>query len=219
MQIKKDKLNEAAYDLRFLLNRSYRKKNALQFVSNKYLLNKQERNYLARSVFSNLKSKSRGEKIVEINQIEGQYLLVDGYNVLITTESICQRDYGSLILCDDMILRDLNAVFGKYKFKESTKKALTAVLELINEHNPTYVNFLFDSPVSFSAKLKNLTNEIMQYYEIQGSANISKNVDFEIVESSKENRGVVATGDSVIIDKVNKVVDIPFIILQKYKTK
>ncbi|WP_431063599.1 DUF434 domain-containing protein [Methanobacterium sp.] len=219
MQIKKDKINEAVYDLRFLLNRGYRKKNALQFVSNKYLLSKRERNYLARSVFSNLKSESRGEKIVEITQIENKYLLVDGYNVLITTESICQRDYESLILCDDMILRDLNAVFGKYKFKDSTKKALNAILELINEYNPAYVNFLFDSPVSFSAKLAKLTNEIMQHYGIQGSTNVSKNVDFEIIESSKTNNGVVATGDSVIIDKIDKVVDIPFIILQKYKTK
>ncbi|MBI5681187.1 MAG: DUF434 domain-containing protein [Methanobacterium sp.] len=217
--MKKDKINEAVYDLRFLLNRGYRKKNALQFVSNKYLLSKRERNYLARSVFSNLKSESRGEKIVEITQIENKYLLVDGYNVLITTESICQRDYESLILCDDMILRDLNAVFGKYKFKDSTKKALNAILELINEYNPAYVNFLFDSPVSFSAKLAKLTNEIMQHYGIQGSTNVSKNVDFEIIESSKTNNGVVATGDSVIIDKIDKVVDIPFIILQKYKTK
>ena len=38
-------LNNAAYDLKFLLNRGYRKKGALNFVSNKYLLNKDERNY------------------------------------------------------------------------------------------------------------------------------------------------------------------------------
>ena len=88
MQIKKDKLQEAAYDLRFLLNRGYRKKGALQFVANKYVLNKNERNYLARSIFSNLKSWEQREKIVDISKIKDQFLLVDGYNVLITVESL-----------------------------------------------------------------------------------------------------------------------------------
>ena len=88
MQIRKNKLQEAAYDLRFLLDRGYRKKGALQFVANKYVLNKHERNYLARSVFSSLKSEERREKIVDISKIRDQFLLVDGYNVLITVESI-----------------------------------------------------------------------------------------------------------------------------------
>ena len=217
MQIDENKLQQAAYDLKFLLDRGYRKKGALTFVANKYVLNKQERNYLVRSVFSSLKSKSRKGKIIDISKIKDQFLLVDGYNVLITTESICRGDYNSIILCDDMILRDLNAVFGKYKFRKITEKALKTILDLISSYKPSYVYFFFDSPVSFSGKLSNLTNKLMIKYNLQGSANISKNVDFEVISLSKEKKGIVATSDSVIIDKVDKVVDIPYYILKMQK--
>lgn len=215
----KNKLQEAAYDLRFLLDRGYRKKGALTFVANKYVLNKQERNYLARSVFSSSKSRERGEKIVDISKIRDQFLFVDGYNVLITVESIYTEDYNSIVLCDDMILRDLNAVFGKYKFSEVTEEALSNILDVINVYNPAFVNFFFDTPVSFSGKLANLVNKLMEDYKLRGYTILSKNVDAEIIKLSKMNNGIVATSDSVIIDKVNKVVDIPRYILEKHKNQ
>ncbi len=214
MQIKKNKLREAAYDLRFLLDRSYRKKGALQFVANKYVLNKRERNYLARSVFSSLKSMERRKKIFDISKIRDQFLLVDGYNVLITVESICNGDNDSIILCDDMVVRDLNAVFGKYKFSEFTEKALDSILALISLYKPFCVKFFFDSPVSFSGKLAILTKKIMKEHNIEGDVILSKNVDVEIVRLSKMKKGIVATSDSVIIDKVDGVVDIPYYILK-----
>lgn len=219
MQINKNKLQEAAYDLRFLLDRGYRKKGALQFVANKYVLNKQERNYLARSVFSSLKSKGRRKKIVDISKIRNQFILVDGYNVLITVESMYNEDYDSIVLCDDMILRDLNAVFGKYKFSKITENALDGILALISSYDPLYVNFFFDSPVSFSGKLGNITKKLMEEYQLQGSASLSKNVDAEIIKLSKMKKGIVATSDSIIIDKVDRVVDIPRYILEIQKNQ
>ena len=217
MQINKNKLQEASYDLKFLLDRGYRKKGALTFVANKYVLNKQERNYLARSVFSSKKSKSRKEKIVDISKIKDQFLLVDGYNVLITVENICREDYESIISGDDMILRDLNAIFGKYKFNKDTEKALSSILSLLVKYKPSYVIFFFDSPVSFSGKLANLTKKLMDNYELQGCVNLSNNVDYEIVKLSMDKNGIVATGDSVIIDKIYKIVDIPYHILKMQK--
>ncbi|HEX3012834.1 MAG TPA: DUF434 domain-containing protein [Methanobacterium sp.] len=214
MQIEKNKLREAAYDLRFLLNRGYRKKGALQFVANKYVLNKGERNYLARSVFSDLKSKERQEKIIDISKINGQLLLVDGYNVLITVESLYNEDYDSIILCDDMVVRDLNAVFGKYKVSNATESALNKILDLISSYNPSYTCFFFDSPVSFSGKLAGFTKKVMDKYNIHGTVCLSKTVDTEIIRLSKLKNGIVATSDSVIIDKVGRVVDIPRHILE-----
>jgi len=46
------KLENATSDLKFLLNRDYNKKIALNFVGNHYLLDKEERNYLQRKVYS-----------------------------------------------------------------------------------------------------------------------------------------------------------------------
>ena len=65
---KPPKLNNAAYDLKFLLNRGYKKKSALNFVSDKYILDRGERNYLVRKTFSNNKSMSRIVKIVDIDK-------------------------------------------------------------------------------------------------------------------------------------------------------
>ena len=214
MQIDKNKLQEAAYDLRFLLNRSYRKKGALQFVANKYVLNKDERNYLARSIFSNLKSRERQEKIIDISGINDQFLLVDGYNVLITVESLYNKEYESIILCDDGIIRDLNAVFGKYKLSDATERALNNILTLINSYSPSYVCFFFDSPVSFSGRLVDLTKKVMEEHNLQGGVCLSKTVDTEIIKLSKLRNGIVATSDSVIIDKVDRVVDVPRHILK-----
>jgi hypothetical protein len=214
MEINKDKLKEATYDLRFLLNRGYRKKNTLTFVSNKYVLSKQERNYLARAIFRDEISNSRKKKIIDISEIKDKLVLIDGYNVLITVESICKKDYNSLVVCDDLILRDLNAVFGKYRFNNYTEKALNSIILLLKKYEPSFVIFLFDSPVSFSGKLSNLTNKLISHYKIQGSANTSKNVDFEIVEASKARNGIIASSDSVIIDKAHKIVDIPYNILK-----
>ena len=214
MQIEKNKLQEAAYDLRFLLNRSYRKKGALQFVANKYLLNKDERNYLARSVCSDLISKERQEKIIDISKIEGQVLLVDGYNVLITVESLYNEDYDSIVLCDDGIIRDLNAVFGKYKLTNVTEMALNKILALISSYGPSCTCFFFDSPVSFSGKLATITKKIMEEYNVHGNVCLLKMVDTKIIRLSNLKNCIVATGDSVIIDKVDRVVDIPRYILE-----
>ena len=217
MQIKKDKLQEAAYDLRFLLNRNYRKKGALQFVANKYVLNNGERNYLARSIFSDLISKERQKKRIDISKIKGQLLLVDGYNVLITVESIYNEDYDSIVLCDDEVIRDLKAVFGKYKLSNATEMAINKILDLINLYGPSCTCFFFDSPVSFSGKLAGITKRIMEEHNMQGSVCLSKTVDAEIIKLSKLKKGIAATGDSAIIDKVDRFVDIPHYILELNK--
>jgi len=209
MQIKIEKVKEAAHDLRFLLNRKYRKKNALEFVSNKYLLNRQERNFLARSVFSKSKSDERRSKITNINEIEGKILIVDGYNVLITVESILCGDFDSIVLCDDNVVRDLKAVFGKYKFSEITEIALNLILTLISRYKPLNIVFFLDNPVSFSGKLAGLVMDIMDNLGLKGIVKLSKNVDMEIKAIASREDVVVATSDSIIIDNVNKFVDIP----------
>jgi hypothetical protein len=210
MQIRNNLIKEAAYDLRFLLNRNYKKKGALTFVANKYLLSLDERNYMARCVFSDSKSASRMDKLVDISKIASNYILVDGYNVLITVESICRKDYNYLISCDDGVIRDLNAVFGKYKFNEMTELALNNILALLKKYKPLKTEFFFDKQVSFSGKLANLTEEIMDFQGIKGKSILSKNVDFEIVKFGRARNGIVATSDGIIMDKVERIIDLPF---------
>ncbi len=211
------KLEDATSDLKFLLNKNYNKKAALEFVGNHYLLDKEERNYLQRKVYSTEASKGRKSKIIPLSKIRGKTLFIDGYNVLITVESICSSD-GSIVICDDGVLRDVNAVFGKYKCKEDTVNALNSVLALVKIYKPQDVQVFFDSQVSRSGELARLTEEIMKKQEIKGSAHTAPNVDYQLITKSHEIEGVVATSDSVIMDKVDNILDIPCFI-HKIKKK
>ncbi|MGC9517567.1 MAG: DUF434 domain-containing protein [Methanomicrobiales archaeon] len=206
-------IKSAKVDLRFLLNRGYRKKNALTFVANKYLLNKSQRHLLARTVFSRELSENRIKKKVNIEQIKNQNVIVDGYNVLITVESICQGDIENIVMGDDEFLRDLNAVFGKYKYNKQTEKALKKIIDILSKHETFYVYILFDKQVSFSGKLGHFTKEIMAKNKLKGEVILSKNVDSKIKNLSESLNGIVATSDGIIIDKVEKVVDLPYHIL------
>lgn len=213
----KDTLKDAAYDLKFLLNREYRKKVALNLVANKYLLNKDGRNYLVRKVFSNEKSRDRFVKIADINDINNKTIFIDGYNVLISVETICNQEFGSLIMCDDGILRDIKAVFGKYKTTTSTDTALNYIIKFLYKHNPACIYFLYDNPVSKSGELAKHTDNLIKTNGFNGTAITNKNVDFELVKLSKDYGGIVATSDGVVIDKVDHVLDIPYWICKTLK--
>lgn len=202
------KLQNATADLKFLLNRNYHKKTALDFIGNHYLLDKEERNYLQRTVYSREKSLNRKNKIVPLSKIKKKTLLIDGYNVLITIESIFKSEE-SVVVGDDGVLRDVNAVFGKYKYKNNTENVLNSIIALIKIYKPEFVRIFFDSQVSFSGKLAKLTREIMETLGVPGSADTAPNVDFQLINLSNKTDGVVATSDGVIIDKVNCILDIP----------
>lgn len=211
------KLQNATYDLKFLLNKDYNKKAALDFVGNHYLLDKDERNYLQRKVYSSEKSKGRKSKIIPLSKIKGKKLFIDGYNVLITVESICSAD-NSIVVCDDGILRDVNAVFGKYKFKEETRGALNAIVALVKIYKPSVVEFFFDSQVSKSGELAQLAGKILLEHGIEGNARAEPNVDHQLIKEANKIGGVVASSDSVIMDQVDCILDIPCFI-RKIKKK
>jgi hypothetical protein len=210
-----EKLDNANSDLKFLLNKNYNKKAALDFVGNHYLLNQEERNYLQRKVYSNEKSKNRRGKIIPLSKIKGKALLMDGYNVLITVESIRNCDE-TIVICDDGVLRDVNAVFGKYKMKDETKNALKSIMALIKIYQPRDLEVYYDGQVSKSGELVRLTEKIMQVQGIDGSALTAPNVDHQLITLSNEKDAVVASSDSVIMDKVDQILDIPSFI---YKIK
>ncbi|GAB4306150.1 MAG: DUF434 domain-containing protein [Methanobacteriaceae archaeon] len=213
-QCKSEKIESAKYDLRFLLNQGYKKKNALNFVANRYLLDKKERNLLARTVFSKEVSKSRNQKKIELEQLKDQTVIIDGYNVLITVETICKGNYDKLVIGDDHFLRDVKAVFGKYKFNKTTEKALIKILDILSEYDTGFIYFLFDKQVSYSGKLAVLTRKLLESKNLKGKVILSEKVDFELKKLSNSFKCIVATGDGVIIDKVDRVIDLPFHLLK-----
>jgi hypothetical protein len=208
------KLKDATKDLKYLLDRGYRKKIALNFVGNHYLLNQNERNYLGRCVFSEITSQMRQDKITNIKSISGNTVFIDGYNVLITVETILINPE-KLIIAQDGLVRDTSAVFGKYKIKKETIKSMNLILNTLKTHKPSFVKFYLDKQVSFSGELVKMIIKFLESHEIPGNAVVSQNVDYELVQEWKEKGGLVATSDGAVIDKVNNIIDIPLVIIKK----
>ncbi|MBU4536054.1 MAG: DUF434 domain-containing protein [Euryarchaeota archaeon] len=217
-----NKLNDARMDLRFLLNRGYRKKIALNFVGNHYLLNKDERNYLSRQIFSNVKSKNRKQKKIKEDDLKGKFVVIDGYNVLITVESIVKYFNKSknwknkLVLSDDGFLRDTASVFGNYKPSSVTAYSLDLILNNLKRCNPKKLKFIFDKQVSFSGELANKINQALLKENLSGVAVLSEKVDYDLKREWKKSRAIISTSDGAIIDQVERVIDIPELVCKNW---
>ncbi len=203
-------LKEAKKDFQYLLERGFPRTGALEYVGNHYLLGQTQRNYLNRTVFSREKIKTRKDKLISLSDVNGRNVLVDGYNVLITTETMFQGADDLIVNCDDGVTRDVKAVFGKYKRNETTKIALKSIISLLKLFKPKRVLFFYDSPVSLSGELARTTKKILDSCDVPGDAQTSKNVDLKLVSLSHKLGAVVATSDGIIMDKVDSVLDIPF---------
>lgn len=203
-------LKEAKKDFQYLLERGFPRTGALEYVGNHYLLGQTQRNYLNRTVFSREKIKTRKDKLILLWDVKGKDVLVDGYNVLITTETMFQGADDLIVNCDDGVTRDVRAVFRKYKRNETTKIALKSIISLLKLFKPKRVLFFYDRPVSLSGELARTTNDILDSCEVPGEAQTSKNVDLKLVSLSHKLGAVVATSDGIIMDKVDSVLDIPF---------
>lgn len=204
------KLADVVRDLRYLLNRGYPRDSAVTFVANHYRLKLDERHLLARCVFSKAEIASHRKKAVGGTEIRSKRLAVDGYNVLITVESILTGK--QVVRCDDGFIRDLRAIFGKYHASSATPRALTEILTTILRARPSEVVMMFDSQMSRSGELAAEVRRRLKQVGLKGSAQAVEGVDFKV-------RGfdIVASSDRAIIERVKAVWDLPGEVLRRRK--
>jgi hypothetical protein len=203
-----EKTGEAIRDLRYLLNRGYPRETAVRVVSNHYCLSSEERHLLSRCVFSREEGEEHKRKLVRLEGVRGRTLGVDGYNVLITCESLL-GGY-PVIRCDDGLLRDLRAVRGKYRRGERTERALEEIALLLAEARAGEVRFLFDSPASGSGELARRTAEILEERGVRAVCRAVRGVDREVGSCE-----VSASSDRVIVERARRVWDLPSELLEK----
>ncbi|WP_457741501.1 DUF434 domain-containing protein [Thermococcus sp.] len=196
-------LVEAYRDLKYLLNRGYRKSVALNFVANHYRLTSEERHLLARCVFSDEWIEKVRKKLLRPEDIKEKVLGIDGFNVLITLESLLS---GKAILCEDGLVRDL-AYLGKYRPHEKTERNLKLIVSALNELSPKKVVFFYGKNNPGSGVVRAITNKLLSEFQIQGEVKLAKSPDHELKTFE-----VVATADVGVIEKVEGVFDIPLFI-------
>lgn len=206
------KISDAVRDLRYLLNQGYPRESAVNFVANHYRFPLNQRHLLARCVFSKIEIVEHRRKAIRVGAVRGKRLGVDGYNVLITLESIFTRK--QVVRCDDGYIRDLRAIFGKYRRSPATTRALAELLRIIAGAKPSHVEFLFDKQVSRSGELAGMVRQRLEQAGLKGNAQAIGGVDFKL-----RSFDVVASGDRAIIGRAKAIWDIPAELLKRKKVK
>ena len=200
---------KAITDIRYLLDRGYPGKGVITFVCNHYRLDIKWRYVFTRVVFGRDTIKSRREKTVKCEDLKGEVVLVDGYNVLIGVESALKVE--PVYLCDDGFLRDTRGVFRNYRCSVLTERAMDEILGVLRGVAPLRVEFLFDSQISKSKEMARWLEKKLKDVGLEGCGRTSRHVDYDL----KQSNGIIATADGNIIDEVGKAVNIQACVLEQ----
>ena len=111
-------LKLAAVDFLYLMDRGYPRNSSLQLVGNRYNLDRLMREILHRGIFPHQEANRRRDRLVNPEKLVDCRLLVDGHNVIITTESGLAGL--PLIFANDGLIRDVAGVSHRYRISSRT---------------------------------------------------------------------------------------------------
>ena len=186
-------LQRASGHIFYLINEGYDLKQATTFVGNHFLLSERQRLAVMRSLATRGQLAEREKKRIELLQLSGQELWIDGFNTIITLEVM---QCGSpLFLGMDGCIRDLAALRGTYRLIPETREAVLRMTEVLKTAGAGTVHILLDKPVSNSGRLKTLIAEIAEEADFDYDIQITDDVDRILYQ--KED---VITSDSIILD-------------------
>ena len=184
------RLRKAHEEIKWLLDRDYKLESIINFVGSRYQFSTRQRDALKRATCSSANELLRKSKEISINDIKGQSLNIDGFNLIINLEVALSG--GTLITGDDGLVRDLAGLRGTYKLIDKTDIAL-------------------DSPVSNSGNLKIKIFEYAEKYNLNTSVELVNNADVIL-----EKLNNVVTSDATILDKCISHFNLSKIIIDKY---
>lgn len=188
------KLKEAVADMHYFLSRGYGEKATLALVGNRYRLNSRQQQAVRGMSASQNQIEDRKSKEIEIQNLAGKEIIIDGFNALILLESILSNAYVFKGL--DGFIRDLSSVYGTYKKVKQTSQAIEIIADFFIKQQIKKVYWLFDKPVSNSGKLKQIIEEIASENNYNWTVELVNNPDKIIAE-----RDLIAiTSDAWILD-------------------
>ena len=147
--------------------------------------------------------------LIILRLIHGQPIYIDAYNVFFTISNYL---LGRIVfISNDSFLRDAGEVYGKPHKDPVFTRAIDLTLTFLKRTEPSYVEFLFDKPISHSAELAGKIRESLEKELIPGNARIDKNPDAALI---RQDSGIIATSDSDILDETDlSIVDLAHLIL------
>jgi hypothetical protein len=189
-------LRAATAELCWLLTRDYQIKSALKLVGDRHKLTERQRLGIARAACSDASLRHRRETCVPIEQLRGQAVVLDGFNLLITVEAALSG--GLLLLCRDDCLRDLSSVHGSYRSVQETERAINLIGGALAQLDAANVHWLLDRPISNSgrlaAKLRAAAGQAGWTWQVE----LAFNPD-ALLQASP---AIALTSDSIVLDSV-----------------
>jgi len=196
------RLRQAVGDLSWLKGRGYSPKAALQLVGDRHALRDRQRKALQRCAASAKDCAGRAKRCVAIDALAGETVIVDGYNVILTLEAALSG--GILLLARDGVLRDLASLSAHYRRLEVTRPAVELLVRALAESKVARVECLLDRPVSNSARLKKLIEEIAADAGATWDVRLSARTDRDLKISAH----IVASADSAVLDACERWVNL-----------
>jgi hypothetical protein len=201
-ELSEARLQEAAPDFLYLLDRGYPRSASLQLVGNRYNLDSLPRHVLHRGVFAREDSKRRRSRLLPPERLSDARLLVDGHNVLITVESALAGR--PLIAATDGVIRDVAGLSHRYRISSLTHEAIDGTLRLLETYRPRETLFFLDAPIQHSGELAAALRAALDARGLRGEAKTVKVPEACLLDQS----GLVASSDSAVLDRVKEAVDL-----------
>ncbi|HXT12267.1 MAG TPA: DUF434 domain-containing protein [Candidatus Angelobacter sp.] len=195
-------LRIAAADFCWLLDRDYAPRSALEVVGNRYSLAVRQRMAISRYACSENEARRRRERTIELAQLRGRELWVDGYNVLTLIESALSG--GVVLWGRDGCCRDIAGIHRRYRKVSETIPALQLVGETIAASGAAGCRWWLDKPVSNSGRLKAAIIEIAKTNRWNCEVEVVFSPDRELSHTNNP----IATSDGIVLDRCRSWVNL-----------
>lgn len=195
-------LRKALEDFSLLLTKGYADKSALKLVGDKFSLTARQRLAIMRSACSDRQLISRQQRHIELKELAGQKLAIDGYNLLITIEAAISG--AVLFKGRDGCIRDLAGIHGTYRKVTETIPAVELIGGFLKENGIAGALWLLDSPVSNSGRLKKLIAELAKKNGWDWEIKLVTSPDAELIKTDF----IVVSSDSVVLDHCERWVNL-----------
>ena len=191
-------LQRAVHDLSWLLSCGYAQKSSLKLVGDRFALKERQRIALMRCACSDDALAKRSAKQIEKDLLDGETLLLDGYNVLTTIEAALAG--GVIIKGGDGCFRDIASVHGTYRKVQETVPGIDLIGGFLASCAVSRCLWYLDRPVSNSGRLKKILLETASKQKWNWQVELV--YDPDAVLSASDN--IIASSDSEILNRCQR---------------
>ncbi|MEZ5945058.1 MAG: DUF434 domain-containing protein [Planctomycetaceae bacterium] len=191
-------LQTATAELSWLLSRGYALASSLKLVGDRHGLTARQRTAVSRCTCTTDQRKRRQAHQVAAIELQGEFLWVDGYNVLTSIEAALSG--GILLRGQDGCIRDMASMHGSYRKVSETVPALCLIGEYCQRLGIACVRWLLDAPVSNSGRLRTLMLELASEHGWNWEVDLVPDPD-PILATAAE---IIASADGEILNNAQR---------------